>query len=81
MIDITKIKERIEELRSQINYHNHRYHVLDSPEISDGEYDNLMRELKRLEAEHPELIMPDSPTQRVGICPGAPMPPAPLRFR
>ena len=44
----------------------HRYYVLDSPEISDAEYDRLVNELKKLEAEHPELITPDSPTQRVG---------------
>jgi DNA ligase (NAD+) len=58
-------KLRVEELRSQINYHDYRYHVLDSPEISDAEYDALMRELRELEGQHPELIVPDSPTQRV----------------
>ena len=63
------MKQRIEELRSLINYHNHRYYVLDSPEISDEEYDELMRELNQLEAEHPELITPDSPTQRIGAPP------------
>jgi len=63
------VKQRIEELRSLINYHNHRYYVLDSPEISDEEYDELMRELSQLEAEHPELITPDSPTQRIGAPP------------
>ncbi|MBL7119637.1 MAG: NAD-dependent DNA ligase LigA [Dehalococcoidia bacterium] len=62
-------KQRTDELRVLISYHNHRYHVLDSPEISDAEYDQLMRELKQLEAEHPELITPDSPTQRVGAAP------------
>ena len=56
---------RVEELRSQIGYHDYRYYVLDSPEISDGEYDLLVRELRSLEARHPELITPDSPTQRV----------------
>lgn len=61
---------RINELREQIHHHNHRYHVLDAPEISDAEYDALMRELKELEAANPELITPDSPTQRVG---GAPL--------
>ncbi|HEX77733.1 MAG TPA: NAD-dependent DNA ligase LigA [Dehalococcoidia bacterium] len=66
---MNKVKERIEELRKLINYHNYRYYVLDSPEISDAEYDGLMRELKRLEEEHPELITPDSPTQRVGAAP------------
>ena len=69
MGDIDKVKQRVEELRSSINYHNYRYYVLDSPEISDAEYDKLMRELKQLEAEHPELITPDSPTQRVGAPP------------
>lgn len=58
-------KLRVEELRSQIAYHDYRYHVLDSPEIADAEYDVLMRELRELEAAHPELITPDSPTQRV----------------
>jgi len=62
-------KQRIEKLRELINYHNHRYYVLDSPEISDAEYDELMRELQRLEEEHPQLITPDSPTQRVGAAP------------
>jgi DNA ligase (NAD+) len=63
--DAQTAKLRVEELRSQINYHDYRYHVLDSPEISDAEYDALMRELRDLEARHPELITPDSPTQRV----------------
>jgi DNA ligase (NAD+) len=68
---ITEDKQRINELRELIRYHNHRYYVLDSPEISDAEYDKLMRELKQLEDEHPELITPDSPTQRVGAEPVA----------
>lgn len=63
---IQTVKQRVEELRSQINYHNHRYHVLDQPEIADAEYDWLMVELRDLEARHPELITPESPTQRVG---------------
>jgi len=58
-------KLRVEELRAQINYHDYRYYVLDQPEISDAEYDALMRELRELEARHPELVTPDSPTQRV----------------
>jgi DNA ligase (NAD+) len=58
-------KLRVEELRSQIAYHDYRYYVLDTPEVSDAEYDELMRELRRLEEQHPELITPDSPTQRV----------------
>jgi DNA ligase (NAD+) len=56
---------RAEELRAQIRYHDYRYYVLDSPEISDAEYDELMRELKEIEARFPQLITPDSPTQRV----------------
>lgn len=62
-------KKRIQELRDLIHYHNYRYYVLDDPEISDAEYDRLMRELMELEKEHPELITPDSPTQRVGAPP------------
>jgi DNA ligase (NAD+) len=57
---------RAEELRAEIRRHEHLYHVLDKPEISDAEYDKLMNELKRIEAEHPELMTADSPTQRVG---------------
>jgi len=64
-----EMRQRVEELRKLINYHNYRYYVLDSPEISDAEYDELMQELKRLEAEHPELVTSDSPTQRVGAAP------------
>ncbi len=67
--DIERAKRKIAELREQINYHNHRYYVLDSPEISDAEYDALMVELRRLEEEHPQLITPESPTQRVGAAP------------
>ena len=65
-MDINEIKARAEELRSQILYHNNRYYNEDSPEISDYEYDMLLRELEQIESEHPELITPDSPTQRVG---------------
>jgi DNA ligase (NAD+) len=57
---------RVEKLRNEIRYHEHRYYVLDSPEISDADYDVLMNELKALEKDHPELLTPDSPTQRVG---------------
>ena len=64
-----KARQRIEELRKTLNYHNYRYYVLDSPEISDAEYDELMKDLKQLEAEHPDLVTPDSPTQRVGAPP------------
>jgi len=69
MSDPDKAKARIEELRKLINHHNYRYYVLDSPEISDDEYDGLMRELKQLEKAHPQLLTPDSPTQRVGAAP------------
>ena len=67
--DLATVQQRVEQLRQQINYHNYRYHVADDPEITDGEYDALMRELRALEAEHPELQSPDSPTQRVGAAP------------
>jgi len=69
MGDVNKVKPRIAELRGIINHHNYRYYVLDSPEISDAEYDELMRELRQFEAEHPELVTPDSPTQRIGAPP------------
>jgi DNA ligase (NAD+) len=69
MADIDKVKRPIAELRKTINHHNHRYYVLDSPEISDAEYDELMKELRQLETEHPELVTPDSPTQRIGAPP------------
>ncbi len=61
--------ERAAELRRQLEYHNYRYYVLDDPEIGDDQYDALMDELRGLEAEHPELVTPDSPTQRVGAEP------------
>src|SRR5215470_3248661 len=65
--DKSKQSEReIERLREEIRRHEHLYYVLDAPEISDAEFDRLMQELKKLEASHPELITPDSPTQRVG---------------
>ena len=60
------IVTKIEKLRDVIRHHEHRYYVLDDPEISDAEYDRLVNELKALEKEHPELITPESPTQRVG---------------
>ena len=59
-------RERVAELRRRITYHEHRYYVLDAPEISDAEFDALLRELERLEGEHPGLVTPDSPSQRVG---------------
>jgi DNA ligase (NAD+) len=63
------VQKRLDELRNQVNHHLYRYHVLDEPEISDAEYDRLFDELKALEEEHPDLITPDSPTQRVGAPP------------
>ena len=66
-----KAAARAAELRELIAYHNKRYYQLDAPEISDAEYDALMQELRDLEAAHPELITPDSPTQRVGAAPAA----------
>ena len=59
-------KDRAAELRSALEEHNHRYYVLDDPEVSDSDYDALINELRALESEHPELLTPDSPTQRVG---------------
>lgn len=61
---------RLQELRDLLHFHNHRYYVLDDPQISDAEYDRLMRELVVLESQYPDLITPDSPSQRVG---GAPL--------
>ena len=62
---------RADELRRLIDHHNYRYHVLDDPEIPDSAYDALYDELKAIEAAHPELVTPDSPTQRVGAAPAA----------
>jgi DNA ligase (NAD+) len=60
------MRERIEALRERVRYHNRRYYIEDAPEISDAEYDALYKELEALEGEHPELVTPDSPTQRIG---------------
>src|SRR5882762_11003688 len=60
------IEKKIESLREKIRHHEYRYYVLDDPEITDAEFDKLVNELKKIEGEHPELITPDSPTQRVG---------------
>ncbi len=65
----TAAKQRVEQLRRAIEHHNYRYYVLDDPEVSDSEYDRLLRELQQLEHDHPELLTPDSPTQRVGAEP------------
>jgi DNA ligase (NAD+) len=69
MPDKTTAEARAAELRKQLNHHNYRYHVLDDPEISDAAYDGLLRELLEVEAERPDLVTPDSPTQRVGAEP------------
>jgi DNA ligase (NAD+) len=63
------VQKQLDELREEVNHHLYRYHVLDDPEVSDAEYDRLFDELKALEEEHPDLITPDSPTQRVGAPP------------
>jgi DNA ligase (NAD+) len=65
----SKAAAEIETLRRDIRHHNHRYYVLDDPEISDAEWDRLLLRLRALEAAHPELVTPDSPTQRVGAAP------------
>ena len=70
-IDTPNLMARLERLRRDINFHNYRYHVLDDPVISDFEFDRLMTELRAIEAEHPEWVTPDSPTQRVGSQPAA----------
>src|ERR1017187_7116738 len=57
---------QIEQLAEELRHHEQQYYVLDAPEITDAEYDELMRRLQSLEAQHPELLTPDSPTQRVG---------------
>jgi DNA ligase (NAD+) len=67
--ELADAQVRVEELRDQLNYHSYRYYVLDDPEVSDAEYDELTRELASLEERFPELVTPDSPTQRVGISP------------
>ncbi len=68
------IVDRVNQLREQINYHNYRYYALDSPVIGDTEYDQMMRDLRALEEQHPELVTPDSPTQRVGGAPSEKFP-------
>ena len=68
-MDRQDARRRMEDLREELREHSHRYYVLDRPIVSDGEYDRLMRELEALEAEHPDLVTPDSPTVRVGAPP------------
>jgi DNA ligase (NAD+) len=65
------VQQRVARLRAEIDRHNHRYHVLDDPEVSDAEYDRLLTELRSVEADYPALVVPDSPTQRVGGAPVA----------
>jgi len=60
------VAQKIEALREQLRHHEHLYYVLDAPEISDAQYDAMMRELEALEKAHPEFVTPDSPTRRVG---------------
>ncbi|MBI1910679.1 MAG: NAD-dependent DNA ligase LigA [Deltaproteobacteria bacterium] len=68
-MDEKEAKAEIERLKKEINYHNYRYYVLDSPAITDAEYDRLMRQLEALEVKYPQFITPDSPTQRIGAAP------------
>jgi DNA ligase (NAD+) len=60
------VARRADELRDELRFHGHRYYVLDDPVIGDDQYDALLDELRALETEHPELVTPDSPTQRTG---------------
>src|SRR5467141_3363444 len=66
-----KAATRAAELRGLLDRYNYRYHALDDPEVPDAEYDRLMLELRALETQHPQLLTPDSPTQRVGTAPAA----------
>lgn len=74
--ELTEARKRVDELRARLEYHDYRYYVLDAPEVSDAEYDGLMRQLRELETRHPELLTADSPTQRVGGKPSALFAPA-----
>src|ERR1019366_3524093 len=68
------VQKKIDALRDKIRYHEHRYYVLDDPEIADVEFDKLMQRLKELELQHPDLVTPDSPTHRVGGSPASELP-------
>ncbi|MDX1418305.1 MAG: hypothetical protein R3293_29160, partial [Candidatus Promineifilaceae bacterium] len=68
-MDTKSLRSHYEKLKSEIHAHNHRYHVLDAPIISDLEYDKLLNELKEIESEHPDWVTPDSPSQRAGAKP------------
>ena len=65
-MDKSEAEKRIKKLREEIRHHDYLYYVLNNPKISDAEYDKFMNELKRLEERFPDLVTPDSPTQRVG---------------
>jgi DNA ligase (NAD+) len=65
-MDISPLQSQYESLKQQIHYHNHRYHVLDAPVISDAEYDKLLVDLRKIESDHPDWVTPDSPSQRAG---------------
>ncbi len=69
MANLEEIKAKIDTLKKEINRHNDRYYVMDSPEVSDAEYDALLRELKGLEEQYPQMVTTDSPSQRVGAAP------------
>lgn len=79
MLNHEQVRFKIEELREKINHHNYRYYVLDDPQITDADFDALMRQLQELEAEYPQFISADSPTQRVGGAPASTF--APVRHR
>ena len=66
---MSTLLDKINKLKDELNSHNYKYYILDAPEISDSEYDKLLHELQRLESSNPELVTPDSPTQRVGVTP------------
>src|SRR5580692_2568719 len=74
--ELAAARARVDELRAHLQHHNYRYYVLDAPEITDGQFDLLLRELIELEAKFPVLMTPDSPTQRVGGAPSALFAPA-----
>jgi DNA ligase (NAD+) len=69
IMDTKALRSHYNELKNQVHFHNHRYHVLDAPVVSNAEYDKLLNELKRIEADHPGWVTPDSPTQRAGSTP------------
>src|SRR5512140_3595979 len=68
-MDTPPLRQRYQQLIGEINFHNHRYHVLDAPLVSDAEYDRLVVELRQIEAEHHNWVTPDSPSQRAGAEP------------